>query len=128
MGILDFDFGHTGSPLTEALYSFPEFGGLLWGMAEDGRAALLAGFPDPVNPEDALGQAWEKALAAEGAERPSTLKEAELVSDLWWFGQELCYFHWLLPRFHEKTTDEQKKRSFDRSANAIDTYLKHWGC
>ena len=23
--IVDFDFGHTGSPLTEYLYSFPEF-------------------------------------------------------------------------------------------------------
>lgn len=128
VGILDFDFGHTGSPLTEAMYSFAEFGGLLWGRGDgDDRSALLSGFPEPVKPEDALGHAWDKALAAEGAQRPSTIKEAEMVSDLWWFGQELCYFHWLLPRFHEKTTDGQKKKSFDKSAKAIDVYLKHWG-
>ncbi|KAJ4165723.1 hypothetical protein LMH87_007343 [Akanthomyces muscarius] len=128
--IVDFDFGHSGSPLTEYLYSFPEFYGLLLGVAEpmNGlRDLILNGYTGATRPSLVVGKTWEVALAAEGAQRPSTIEGADIVSDVWWLGQELLQFHWMIPRLHERMSAEDKERSRNKSAMRLQTYLEHWG-
>lgn len=128
--IVDFDFGHIGSPLTEYLYSFPEFHGILLGVAEPEngkRDLVLNGYSGIIAPNLAVGKIWEDALAVEGAQRPSTIEGADIVSDVWWFGQELLQFHWMIPRLHEQMSDEDKKRSCNQSMRRLQTYLEHWG-
>lgn len=57
-------------------------------------------------PKHKSGKIWEDALTAEGVERPSTIESADIVSDLWWFGQELLYFHRLIPSVVERLEKE----------------------
>lgn len=128
--ILDFDFGHIGIPLTEFLYSFPEFNGLLGGAADeaDGVRELVLGQPlaHPL-PEKDIGNIWQKALLDCGALTPSTMDGADLVSNIWWFSQELLYFHWLVPRAVDSMSEDTKRRFLQKSAEAIQVYLSLWG-
>ncbi|OAA60787.1 Protein kinase-like domain protein [Cordyceps fumosorosea ARSEF 2679] len=128
--VLDFDFGHIGSAVTEFLYSFQDFQGLIDGIAEPGdglRDLLLNGFAGPVEAKFAIGKAWDEALAVQGALRPCTIEGADDVSNLWWFAQELLQFHWLLPRFYQSQSEEQLERWVAKSRGHIEAYLEHWG-
>ncbi|KAH8721413.1 hypothetical protein HC256_001769 [Beauveria bassiana] len=130
VAVVDFDFGHIGSTITEFLYSFPEFQGILLGLAEpegDLRGLILNGFVGEVDAQFAIGKAWDKALAALGAMRPSTIEGSADVADVWWFSQELMQFHWLLPRFYESQSNEQIQGWVSESRQQLETYLDHWG-
>ena len=130
VAVIDFDFAHLGSPLTKFLYSFPQFQGILGGVAEPAgglRELTLNGFQGTIQPKHRTGKIWEDALAAEGAERPSTIESADIVSDLWWFGQELLYFHWLIPTLVEKMEKEENPHPPEESVKALQSYLDHWG-
>ncbi len=131
VAVVDFDFGHVGSTITEFLYSFPEFQGILLGVAEpeDGlRDLVLNGFvgPRPVDARFAIGKAWDDALAAQGARRPCSVEGADDFSNVWWFAQELMTFHWLLPRFYEGQSEEQIQGWVAKSRKRIEAYLEHW--
>lgn len=129
-GIVDFDFGHVAHPISEPMFSFPHFQGFLSGVADHRkeRELLLSGYADDDGDEKyAVGRAWEAALAAEGVVRPSTVPQAALVSNLWWFAQELCQPFWQTPRMMEtfaKGREEELKRG---SADSLDKYLTEWG-
>lgn len=128
--VVDFDFGHVGGMITEFLYSFPEFQGLLTGVTEpeDGiRELMLNGFSGPVTDKQVCGKVWDAALAAQEAQRPSTIEGADETSSVWWFAQDLMHFHWLLPRFYESQTEEQIEKAVEKGRNSIDAYLSHWG-
>lgn len=130
--VIDFDFSHIGSIITEFLYSFPDFQGILPSVADpqDGlRDLMLNGFADPViDAQFATGKAWDDALAAQGVLRPCTIDGAEHVSNVWWFAQDLMHFHWLLPRFYEsQKTEEQIQKWVDKSRKLIESCLEHWG-
>ncbi|KAM3542052.1 hypothetical protein ARSEF1564_005008 [Beauveria bassiana] len=130
VAVVDFDFGHIGSTITEFFYSFPEFQGILLGVAEpegDLRGLILNGFVGEVDAQFSIGKAWDKALAAQGAMRPSTIEGSADVADVWWFSQELMQFHWLLPRFYESQSNEQIQGWVSESRQQLETYLDHWG-
>lgn len=128
--IIDFDFGHIASPLTEFLYSFQDFAGLLTGAAEpqDGlRELILHNSAASQWPENSIAGIWNEALVSENMERPSVIPHAGEVADIWWFGQELLYFHWLLPRAVASMSEEYKQKSLANSAKALRVYLSKWG-
>lgn len=113
------------------------FQGLLPGCAEQcrERELLLAGFPaasltdeEKESGEFKVGLAWEAALAAQNVVRPSTVENAALVSDLWWFAQELCQAYWQIPRLLQGGFAKGKEMSLrDQAAQALDKYLTQWG-
>lgn len=130
--VIDFDFCHIGSTITEFLYSFPELQGILLGVAEpeDGKRDLvLNGFADPeIDAQFAKGKAWDDTLAAQGVLRPCTIDGSDNVSNVWWFAQDLLQFHWLLPRFYESQKSEEGIQKWvDKSRKRIESYLEHWG-
>lgn len=130
--IVDFDFGHIGHVATESLYSYAEFGGLLTGLhePEEGRLALLlSGFSGDaeVDKKHRRAQLWDQALKEAGALRPSDIDGAEELGNVWWFGQELCYFHWLIPRAVARMPQEFIDKSLGNSIRGIQECLDHWG-
>ncbi|KAJ6780174.1 hypothetical protein PWT90_04402 [Aphanocladium album] len=128
--VIDFDFGHIGGPVTEFMYSFPEFEGFLGGVAdtqEGLRDRILCQPSKQIWPEASIGHAWQKALLDNGAQVPATIDGADTVSNVWWFAQELLYFHWLIPRAVNSMSQETKSRKLKQSAETIQTYLDHWG-
>ncbi|TQW00779.1 hypothetical protein V2A60_001822 [Cordyceps javanica] len=130
MAVVDFDFGHVGSIVTEFLYSFPEFQGILTGVAEPEdnlRDLVLNGFVDPVDAKFSIGKAWDQALATQGVLRPCTIEGSDDVSNVWWFAQDLMQFHWLLPRFYANQSDEQIRTWREKSRKNIEAYLENWG-
>ncbi|KAM3512480.1 hypothetical protein MY11210_003897 [Beauveria gryllotalpidicola] len=128
--IIDFDFGHIGSPITEYFYSFPEFYGILLGVAEPEngvRDMVLNGYTGAITPNRVTGKMWEEALAVQGAQRPSTIEGADIMANVWWFGMELLQFHWMIPRLYEQMSADDKEGSRSKSARHLQTYLEHWG-
>lgn len=94
------------------------------------RDLLLSGYNDGDDGDAkyAVGRAWEAALAAEGAVRPSQVENAELVSDLWWFGQDLCQPYWLIPRVLAGLRAEGKEASMrEETVGDLKKCLDHWG-
>lgn len=132
-GIVDFDFGHVAHPISEPMFSFVHFQGFLSGLSNHRRERelLLSGHAGPVDDADAdkhaMGLAWEAALTAEDVVRPSLVENAEAVSNLWWFGQELCEPFWLTPRMMAGFAKGKEEKLMKGSAEGLDKYLKHWG-
>ncbi|KAJ3499668.1 hypothetical protein NLG97_g134 [Lecanicillium saksenae] len=128
--VIDFDFGHIGAPITEFLYSFPEFDGLLSGVADtqEGLRDHMLHQPCGQNwPDESIGGAWQKALLDHGASVPATIDGSDTISNVWWFAQELLYFHWLVPRAVNSMSEETKRKKLRSSAETIQTYLRLWG-
>ncbi|KZF21221.1 hypothetical protein L228DRAFT_249007 [Xylona heveae TC161] len=162
--VMDFDFAHIGSPISEWLFSFWDIPGLLPGSAEPlGRLRdwLLSGFPsedghgsDKANDDDGnaskkgtahpeaksndppnfqsnkwnLPRAWDAALRHVGVtHRPSTIRAAGDIADLWWFSQELCQAYYFMESFIQKKSSEQLEKMKEHSATTLDKYLVQWG-
>ncbi|KAJ3493016.1 hypothetical protein NLG97_g4999 [Lecanicillium saksenae] len=131
-GIIDFDFARIGCPLSEFMDSFLHFQGLLVGMAldEGERDLLLAGYKEyDGDAKYAIGHAWEAALAAEGVTRPSQIPNADLVSNLWWFAEDLCEGFWEIPRLMASGFAKGREATLKaEAAERLEKYLVHWGC
>ncbi|KAJ5915760.1 Aminoglycoside phosphotransferase [Penicillium verhagenii] len=103
--VLDFDFAHIGAPISEYLFSFWDLDGILPGSAEPLgplRKYMLDGFPEQNTSIDTklkLAQAWDNALTEVGVKKPSTIRKAGDIADIWWFSQDLCQAFWFMENF-----------------------------
>ncbi|KAK9313394.1 hypothetical protein V1524DRAFT_417268 [Lipomyces starkeyi] len=140
--VLDFDFSHIGSPISEWLFSFWDLGGILPGSADPIgpiRSWLLNGFPSDdsiAHDENDDGKeestwmitaAWDKALAEAGVKKPSTIRGAGDTADVWWFSQEICQPYWFIEDLIGKKTPEKLNEMQMTSEQMLDMYLVQWG-
>lgn len=133
LALLDFDLAHIGPPLAEYVLSFgmgldyclPGSAGV---HSRPGlRENILGGF-GTLDPPCALdsSRAFHAALNDAGAEKPSDIKQADLLSDLWWFSQDICQAFWLMPAFLEQKSGAQLQKMKDSSAADLEHYLSKW--
>ncbi|KAJ5654148.1 Aminoglycoside phosphotransferase [Penicillium lividum] len=131
--ILDFDFAHIGAPISEYLFSFYDIDGLMPGSAQPLgplRKYMLDGFPmqgERIDTKLKLAQAWDNALIDVGAKKPSNIRKAGDIADLWWFSQDLCQAFWFMDRFLKKRTPGALEKLKADSARSLEKYLKQWG-
>ncbi|CEJ81142.1 hypothetical protein VHEMI01287 [[Torrubiella] hemipterigena] len=95
--VIDFDFSHAGSPVSEYLFSFYDVDYLLTSSVEPNgpmRGFLLDGFPEGdehkgIDSENVgelqKARRFDTAFASQGVPRPSTIGYAAAASDIWWF-------------------------------------------
>ncbi|KAL8864652.1 MAG: hypothetical protein Q9198_009728, partial [Flavoplaca austrocitrina] len=100
--LLDFDLSHIATFADEFLRSLGAGIGQLPSPQESGdfltlRTAMLAGFPDQLPPSNGDVQwpsvkAWDDALRARDAKRPSTIEDIAALSDLFWLSGQILPF------------------------------------
>ncbi|KAL8913404.1 MAG: hypothetical protein Q9171_001783 [Xanthocarpia ochracea] len=100
--LLDFDFSHIATFADKFFRSLGAGIGQLPSPRESGdfltlRTAMLAGFPDqlPASNDDVQwpsAKAWDDALRARGAKRPSTIENIAALSDLFWLSGQILPF------------------------------------
>ncbi|KAI4138391.1 MAG: hypothetical protein LQ341_004689, partial [Variospora aurantia] len=100
--LLDFDFSHIATFADEFFRSLCAGIGQLPSPRESGdflmlRTAMLTGFPDQLPPSSGdvqwpSAKAWDDALRARGAKRPSTIKNIAALSDLFWLSGQILPF------------------------------------
>lgn len=100
--LLDFDFSHIATFADEFFRSLGAGIGQLPSPRESGdfltlRTAMLAGFPDQLPPANddvqwPSAKAWDDALRASGAKRPSTIENIAALSDLFWLSGQILPF------------------------------------
>lgn len=134
--LIDFDFSHIGSPISEFVLSFLiGFDYCLLGSADaleipKLREYMLRGFPEQLSYEEgrmAKSKVLDEALKQVGAKRPSTIQGADVYSDVWWFSQDICQAYWLMPKFLEKRTKKQLSELKKSGEENLELYLSSWG-
>lgn len=133
--ILDFDFAHIGSPLSEYLLADFSFNYIFPGAAEEDadmvklRDQLLNGFPPPqAETEDlSLSKIFDDALIKVGAQRPATIREAALISDIWWCSQDVCQPFWFMPHLSMHMNAERIEQMRSGCEKDVTTYMNNWG-
>lgn len=138
--LLDFDFAHIGAPISEFVLSFSVgLGFTLPGSGDseyvgDARKYILEGFPTEI-PADAkaegidlaVSKAFDQARTEVGAKKPSAIEGADLLSDIWWFSQDICQAFWFIPGVLARRTPEQLAEMKKGAEKSLDHYLTGWG-
>lgn len=133
--LVDFDFSHLAAPISEYLLSFLGYGYNLSGSADcifecTPREQLLKGEIrfDPARPDKGpYSKIFDNALVETGAEKPVDIKGAKILSDVWWFSQDICQAFWFMPEFLKARKPAkllELKRDGERN---LGHYLSEWG-
>lgn len=129
-GLIDFDFAHIGAPISEFVLSFMSgFEYCLPGSADAAEAGIqrdymLKGFPEDTSDRS---KPFDQALMQAGAKKPDAITGADVLSDVWWFSQDICQAFWFLPGVLARRTPEQVAEMRMWGVKNLDFYLSKWG-
>lgn len=100
--LLDFDFSHVASFADEFFRSLcSDIGQFPSSRDSEGlvalRNAMLTGFPDPLPQSNdevqwPSARAWNDALCERNAQKPSSIKDIALLSDMFWLSGQILPF------------------------------------
>jgi hypothetical protein len=148
--VVDWDFSHLASPISEYLHSLQQFHALVepphQGTDDEKllRKLILSKFPDELPetkarekkkrpPGDPMHIDWEVAkdfdacLRPEGAAKPSNIQGAENVANFWWFAQDLCPWWCLQERSLSRMGTEMAHKMRIDAQETVNKQLKEWG-
>ncbi|KAL8839661.1 MAG: hypothetical protein Q9170_001667 [Blastenia crenularia] len=96
------------------------------------RTAMLAGFPDQLPPSNSdvhwpSAKAWDDALRARGAKRPSTIENIAALSDLFWLSGQILPFKLCNEVVVRNSSKEQLAARRKTGEGLLNNFLSDYG-